>query len=193
MKNLIKLCTVMVFISSSIIGFAQRNSTNNAHGYRVETPEGVKYFDSENDWNVWKRFNEHKTGWIYGTGEATGDLNETTETELRREAQDAAIDQVAGQLARRISKIHKDMRTKGKRAGRTRDDAILQDGMMYQIKAELPEVTEQYCYKINKHGNTVTYVVGVGIDKESQRRIEADLQTEDDYKKSETELDNFFN
>lgn len=198
MKNLIKLCTVMVFISSSIIGFAQSSwSSNTGFEEPIYGPTGTvigyRLWDTPNDKKICNDFQTGK-GWLYGTGEATGNLNETTETYIKREAQDAAIEQLAGQLAKTVQKFHQDVRTKGTRDGLSRDDKTWQDGMKYQIKGDLPQASVQYSYKIKKgDDNIITYVVGIGIDMKSWEQMKKGYQNDDQKKDGENELKDAFN
>ena len=195
-----KLCAVIAFIISSICGTAQTTSKTYKQGGRfieVITANGrhleTRVWESDIDYNTYQKHQQPKDGWLYGVGRATANPADKSEAYIKREAQDAALDQIIGLMQKKVQKFHQDVRTEGTRDGLTRDDKTWQDGMKYQIKGELPRVGFQYSYRIDNPNGTVTYVVGIGIDMDKADRIEKGLQDDATKADGERELDDKFN
>lgn len=185
-SSLKKVCAVVVFFGAALCGFAQGRGVayvedvyaTDAYGQRVVIEQRI--WDSLGDYNLSKEF-QTKEGWLYGVGEASGNVNNEGAILIKREAQEAAFDQVAGQLSRSVERVHQDFRNRGQRDGLNQNDFSVQEAARAKIKGELPQASKQYCYKIDRGNGNVTYVVGVGINMNRARAI-ANKYMPEDYK-----------
>ena len=195
-----KLCAVIAFLIPSICGTAQTTSkTYNQGGRFIEviTANGrhveTRVWESDIDYNTYQKHQQPKDGWLYGVGRATANPADKSEAYIKREAQDAALDQIIGLMQKKVQKFHQDVRTEGTRDGLTRDDKTWQDGMKYQIKGELPNAGFQYSYRIDNPNGTVTYVVGIGIDIKKADLNKKGLQDDVTKESGKKELEDAFN
>ena len=195
-----KLCAVIAFLIPSICGTAQTTSKqDNSNFYyagsqyvqEIYRGEGAnkqivqrRFWDSKGDYDNFTNWNNN-TDLIYGVGEASGKANEGGY--IKREAQDLAYDQIAGQLKRQISKFHEDMRIRGENNGNQRNDNTITDGVSSITQEDLPPAVMQYCYHYQSGGESV-YVVGVAISRSDLKKMNE--KKEDNSKGYTSESDN---
>lgn len=179
-KSLLKVLAVGLLIGVSQNIIAQTDNSEKVYRYEVWEGEGkseadrrivaVYIFDSYNDFLKFKEY-QSKDGWLYGMGEATGNPNRKKAILIKREAQDAAYDQIAGQLFRIVQRIHWDYNHEGHSDELNLDDLDWEDGFYSYISGVLPQASMQFAYKIEKTPEMVTYVVGVGIDMKKAQEL----------------------
>lgn len=153
----------------------------------------TRIWDSFNDYKIGKEL-KTSDGWICGWGEATGNIydREVAGRDLKRTAQNAAYDQIAGQMEREIVAYHKDRRVIGTHNGRKIEDQISDEGFQSKIKGRLPSASKSCSYRINRKNGTVTVVVGIGIDMKSYEAIKKGFCTEEESRSQLKGLDDAF-
>lgn len=125
-------------------------------------------YDTKNDYDLSKKF-QTQEGWLYGHGEAYKTSSKETTAHVKRRAQNAAFEQILGQLERDGEGFVEDVNISGTWDGYDRNDNISKDGVRQRFMGKLPKASMQYSYRYTKNG--VEYiVVGVGINIEKARR-----------------------
>lgn len=150
----------------------------------------VLIYDSYNDYELSKQFqSKEKKDWLFAQGEASGNLSEASASYIKDEAQEAAYSQLAGQLERKVSKVHKHVRIIGQRDGMNRNDHTWKDGFISTLKGQLPQASMQFAYKIEQGNGNITYIVGVGVDMKKAMLISKKLMDEDAKAAGDADID----
>ncbi len=177
-KSLLKSLAVGVLISASLSVSAQNREVlpesyvGGPYVVSIFGPTGQPVrtciYDTKNDYELSKKFQTQK-GWLYGHGEASKRSYDETSEHVKRRAQNAAFEQIAGQMERDVEGFVEDVNISGSWDGYSRNDNVSKDGVRQRFMAKLPQASMQYSYRYTKNG--VEYiVVGVGIDMEKAKK-----------------------